>query len=123
MTPDEVLAELLTIRSELESAEPGSTLHNELTERRLLLAEAAQEAAYVARHPDLVRAELEHLQKRLAEFDGTKINVPAWRAATPSITDPAAQVSQINRKLDDNHKLDRAAIEQRIARLRKALTQ
>ena len=123
MTPDEVLAELIEIRARLDNLEPGSTEHHELELRRQALVAAAEKAADAARNPESLQAELEHLERRLAAFEGEKINVPAWQMAMASVNDPSAHARKLNEELDAKNELDRDAVEQRIARLKKALSE
>ncbi len=122
MTPDETLAEMLAIRARLDALEPSSPEYRELQQQRQQLAQAAREATDAASNPERIRAELEHLEQRLAAFDDHKIDVPAWQAAMPSINDPAAHPSRINEIMDASNKLDRDALEERIERLKKALS-
>lgn len=122
VTPDEILAEMLGIRARLDSLDAASPEYRDLEQHRRQLARAAQEAADAARSPARIRAELEHLELRLAAFEDEKIDVPAWQTAMPSINDPAAHPSVLNDKMDANNKLDRDALEERIERLQKALS-
>lgn len=122
LTPDQALAELLEIRARLDTLEPASPEYDALDERRQQLAAAAQEAVDAARTPEDLQTELEHLEQRLTSFDGERIVVPGWQRAMATINDPATPVAQINKELDAKNQLDRDAVQQRIDRLRKALS-
>lgn len=122
-TPDDLLTQLAAIRAELDALDASSPRYQELEARRVQLAVAAEEAADAARNPQALRAELEHLERRLASFESEKINVPAWQAAMPSINDPAAHASKLNAELDAKTALERATVEKRIARLKRTLGQ
>lgn len=126
ITPGQVLAELTQIREQLEKLSPDSPLRPDLLLRRAELRQAAREAADSARSPDALQAELEHLERRLAAFEGEKINVPAWQMAMSSggrltINDPAAHASKLNEALDEANSMDRQAVEERIAAIKNAL--
>jgi hypothetical protein len=126
ISPEQVLEELLEIRRRLDRLAPDAPQRADLQTRRTDLRGAAQEAADAARNPDNLRAELEHLEQRLAGFEGEKINVPAWQMAMTSggrwsINDPAAYASKLNEALDAATELDRNAIEDRINQLRTTL--
>jgi hypothetical protein len=125
LTPDEILAELNDIRSRLAELPPGVAARAELEERRAELHAAAQYAADATRDPRQLQRELEHLEGRLAAIEDEKIEVPSWQQAMAAghltINDPGAPNLRINQALDAASALDRAAIEARIARLKKAL--
>jgi chromosome segregation ATPase len=121
-TPDDALAELRELRDRIDALEPESPEYHTLETRRNELAIAAQEAADAARSPENLRAELEHLERRLAQYEAEKINVPAWQQAMATINDPSAHAYKLNSELDAKNQSDREAVEQRIARLKKALS-
>ncbi|MCP4303883.1 MAG: hypothetical protein GY926_09760 [bacterium] len=120
-TPDDLLAQLTAIRAQLDALDPASPEYEALESKRIELAATAEEAADTARNPEALSAELEHLEKRLATFESEKISVPAWQAAMTSMNDPAAHAINLNAELDAKTALDRAAVENRIARLKKVL--
>lgn len=126
ISPEQVLEELLEIRQRLDALAPDAPERDILEVRRAELRLAAQEVADTTRNHENLAAELEHLERRLADFESEKINVPGWQVAMTSggrfsINDPAAHAYKLNQALDDKTELDRAAIEDRIGRLRKAL--
>jgi len=128
ISPEHVLKELSEIRERLEALDTDAPERADLVARRADLQAAAQEVADATRNPDTLRAELEHLESRLAAFEREKINVPGWQVAMTSggrfsINDPAAHAYKLNEALDAKTELDRSAIEQRILRLRKALAE
>jgi hypothetical protein len=120
-TPDDLLAQLTAIRTELDALAPSSPEYHELEAKRIRLTVEAEEASDAARNPESLRAELEHLEQRLATFESEKISIPAWQAAMPTMNDPAAHATKLNTELDAKTELERAAVEKRIARLRKVL--
>lgn len=120
-TPDDLLAQLTAIRAELDALAPSAPEYHELEAKRIRLTAEAAEAADAARNPEALRAELEHLEKRLAAFEAEKISIPAWQIAMTTMNDPAAHAVNLNAELDAKTELERAAVEMRIARLKKAL--
>jgi hypothetical protein len=123
---DQVLEELLEIGQSLDALAPDAPERAGLEARRADLRLAAQEVADATRNHTNLAAELEHLERRLVDFESEKINVPGWQIAMTSggrfsINDPAAHAYKLNQALDEKTELDRAAIEQRIGRLKKAL--
>lgn len=123
LTPEQAWTELQAIRARLEEVEPDSKERPELELRRAELRHAAQDAADSARTRDAIEAELEHLHKRLAAFDSEKINVPAWQAAMAAGGRSARHAAKINEAVAKANAPDRAAIEERISRLRMALSE
>ncbi len=123
---DQVLEELLEIGQSLDALAPDAPERASLEARRADLRLAAQEVADTTRNHANLTAELEHLERRLVDFEHEKINVPGWQIAMTSsgrfsINDPAAYAHKLNQTLDEKTELDRAAIEERIGRLKKAL--
>ncbi len=128
LTPDEVLAELRTIRTEQQGMDPTSDEYQLLESRRLELVSMAQMALDTSHGRESLVRELANLQQRLEHIDNHKIEVPAWQQAMASrrgltINDPAAHASQINAAHDRNTAADRSAIEARISQLRKILAE
>ncbi|MEA2002683.1 MAG: hypothetical protein U9N84_12485 [Actinomycetota bacterium] len=126
ITPEQVLEELLEIGQRLDTLAPDAAERESLEARRADLRLAAQEVADATRNREILAEELKHLEQRLADFEDEKINVPGWQIAMTSggrfsINDPAAHAYKLNETLDDKTELDRASIEQRIGRLKKAL--
>lgn len=126
MTVDEALAELREIRRLLEATPGDDPARVTLEQRRDRLHAAAQHAADAARDPEVLRLELDHLERRLARFDGDKINVRAWQIADGggaklSLNDPAAFATRLNELLDEANAPGREEIEARIAQLRAVL--
>ncbi len=126
MTPEDVLAELNTIRTKLDSLPAAAPERAALESRREELRLAALEVADATRNPETLAAELEHLERRLAGFDKERINVPAWQIAMTSggkltINDPAAYAAKLNEALDEASATDRARIEERINQLKRTL--
>jgi hypothetical protein len=124
MTPEDVLAELNTIRTKLDSRPAAAPERAALESRREELRLAALEVADATRNPETLAAELEHLERRLAGFDNERINVPAWQIAMTSggkltINDPAAYAAKLNEALDEASATDRARIEERINQLKR----
>lgn len=126
MTPEEILAELNQIRIALDGLPAESGQRAELEKRRSDLRTAARQAADATRHTTTLQAELDHLERRLAEMDREKINVPAWQLAMTSggkltVNDPAAYASRLNEALEDANAGDRAQIEDRVSQLNRIL--
>jgi chromosome segregation ATPase len=126
LTPGQVLAELDAIRLQLETLSPDSPEREQLLQRRADLRQAAQATADATRNPKALRAELEHLESRLSQFESEKINVPAWQMSMSSggrfsINDPAAHASKLNQAIDEANSMDRQTIEDRIDEIKKAL--
>ena len=124
--PDQVLHELRDIIARLEALPADSPDRLRLEERRESLRNIARSAADAARNPDNLRAELEHLERRLESFETDKIEVPSWqlsltRGGRLSLTNPVADAARINKAMEAGTAADRASIEARIARLRQVL--
>ncbi len=124
--PDQVLRELQDLKAALDALPSESPERAPLEERREVLREQARLPAEATRNLDALRAELEHLEGRLAAFDSEKIEVPNWQLAMTrggkfSLVNPVADAARINDAIEAGQAVDRATIEARIARLRKAL--
>lgn len=128
MTPDEVLAELRSIRSKQADLDPASSDYRSLENRRLELASLAQTALDASHGRAALARELSNLEQRLDRLEDDKIEVPTWQQAMQarkglSINDPAAHASQINAAHDKNAAADRASIEARISQLKSILAE
>lgn len=124
--PEDIVEELRSISARLKTLSEESPERNELEERQDELRRWAQQAADGARNPASLRAELEHLQSRLAGFEADKMVVPAWQVSMTrggrfSLTNPVADAGRINDAMDEATAPDRAAIEARIAHLESVL--
>ena len=125
MTPDDVLAELQHIRTEQDSLEPASPAYAALERRRHELQTLAQTAADAARGQKALEVELEHLEARLQQLEGEKVDIPDWQVAMHkyAINDPAAPTNRINATIDEKNKNDRTSIEARILQIKQALAE
>lgn len=125
MTPDEVLAELLQIRSNQQTLEPGSPAYIALEKRRRELRALARDASDLSRGRASLEAELTHLEARLRELDEHLLDVPEWQEsiAKYSINEPGAHLAKINMAIEDNDENERTGIESRIAQIKKSLAE
>lgn len=125
MTPDDVLAELLQIRAEQETLEPGSPAFIALEQRRRELKALAVNASDQSRNRESLLAELHNLEARLGELDGYTVEVPEWQKSISkySINEPGAHIAKINAAIEDNYEDERTGIEARIVQIMKVLAE
>lgn len=127
ITPEDALAELTQIRLALDSAPADAPDRAALEDRRDELRRAARDAADATRNAEALAAELAHLERRLATMDNERISVPAWQISmSPGgklSNDPAAYASKLNEALEAATATDRAHIEERISRLKRAINE
>jgi hypothetical protein len=122
LTTDEALAAMREVDERLGSIGPDHPDRPGLERRRDELQTAARRAADLGRAPEAIRAELDHLERRLAEIDGELIK-KSWaeRGNYGWINDPGAYAHGINQELERSNEDVREEAVTRISELRAVL--
>lgn len=122
LTTDEALAAIGEVDERLGSIGPDHPDRPRLERRRAELQAGARRAADMGRTPAAIRAELDHLERRLAEIDGELIG-KSWaeRGNYGWINDPGAYAHGINQELQRSNEDIRDEVVTRISELRAVL--
>jgi septal ring factor EnvC (AmiA/AmiB activator) len=116
---DELLAEIRDLSRRLDDTSLDRAERERIEGRRDELRKAARTLEDERRHPASVAAEIALLEDRLAQIEASRIDA-AWseKHMHRTIQDPGAYRHAINRAIDEEHRDEVAAINERLARLR-----
>lgn len=115
---DDIFEQIRALLLELEELGGDDPRREDLLTQRDRLREEARDRAGTTRHPRSVETEIEMLISRLAEIDALFVTKGyAEKYIKRGFSDPGAYSVAINRKLADDHALEKATIEERLAEL------
>lgn len=116
---DAILASILEVSRKLDGLGETDPRRVELERERDALRREAEAISDTLRHPDSVAAEIDMLERRRDEISQMAIGKGySEKRLNTTIQDPGAYSLDINRRLQENHEEELAAIETRLAHLR-----
>lgn len=116
---NELLDEIRRLGAEIEAPETSASDRKRLEARRTELRREAAAISDRLRHPESVRAEIDLIERRLAELEAMLISAGySEKHLHRTVQDPGAYRYAINRRIEDNHGEEIAELRLRLEHLR-----